>query len=158
MRYQSKSIQLLIMKLYINLSRQDHSTTIGPSKLHTCGSLSNFPASWISSHPSDLIWSSVSSASPSFAEGEDASFSRGRTELLMSNRMCPYSSFTVGSELANAVCDGFANSRPAPLPPVSQDHQPSWAPESRSKTLTPQNCILVRPSSLGLAGRRPALA
>ena len=37
------------------------------------------------------------------------------------------------------------------------NHQPSWAPDARSKTLrTPQNCILARLSSVGFAGHRPA--
>ena len=48
------------------------------------------------------------------------------------------------------VCDVFANSRPSPLPPVSRDHRPSWAPEVRSETLrTSKNCVLSRRSSLG---------
>ena len=36
---------------------------------------------------------------------------------------------------------------------------PCWSPDARSKTLrTPQNCILARRTSLGLAGRAPAYA
>ena len=53
----------------------------------TWGNRSNFPASWMSSHPNDRICISTSSERPSLAEGVGDNRSKGRTEFEMSRWM-----------------------------------------------------------------------
>jgi len=82
----------------------------------TWGSLSNFPANCMSSHPSDLIWVSRSSVRPSFWEGVGESLSVGRTEFQMSSRIFPnWGRITSGTVPAAGEGTGVAPTLSSPI-------------------------------------------